>query len=421
MQRWLIIADDLTGAADCAIAFAKRGVPSAVSWADSTIGEEFPVLAVDADSRRLSADEAAHRQRAVLTTRHRPGHAIYKKIDSTLRGQPAAETAALLAALRAGGQKTLAVVSPAFPATGRTTEAGHVLVQGKPLEETALWALDHTYASANLAELLATAGLRAVTAPLDLVREGSGALTEYVIGAARDGLDAVVCDAATEADLKAVAAATAPMADHLLWVGSGGLGAALAELEPTMAPSRPPGRVGAGGILFVVGSLAEASRAAAAHLISTRKVRPVSIPPAVLLGDESEPSWQTLGETLSTALAGGEDVLVEIARSDDPDLRRGAELTAGLARLLTSAAPRMRALVATGGETACALLGQLGVQGIRLFDEVEPGVPLGVTIGDIIVPVITKAGAFGGEETFVRCRDRLHALNQDQDTEGCLS
>ena len=59
---------------------------------------------------------------------------------------------------------------------------------------------------------------------------------------------------------------------------------------------------------------------------------------------------------------------------------------------------------------ACALLGRLGVQGIRLFEEVEPGVPLGVTIGDVIFPVVTKAGAFGGEGTFVRCHDHLHGL-----------
>src|SRR5437868_3676392 len=31
-DRWLIIADDLTGAADSAIAFAKRRVPATVSW-----------------------------------------------------------------------------------------------------------------------------------------------------------------------------------------------------------------------------------------------------------------------------------------------------------------------------------------------------------------------------------------------------
>lgn len=409
-MRWLIVADDLTGAADCAVAFAKRGMPAIVSWAGGTIAEEVAVLAVDADSRRLSAAEAAHRQRAVLNACHRQGQAVYKKIDSTLRGQPAAETAALIAALRAADRNMVAVISPAFPATGRTTEGGHVLVQGKRLEETALWALEHTYASASLPEVLATAGLRAGTAPLDVVRQGRTVLGAHIIGAAREGVDAVVCDAASEADLRAIADATLPMADRLLWVGSGGLAAALAELEPEMAASPAPGRRDLGGILFVVGSLAQASRAAAARLVGERQVRPVVVPPAVLLKDEKGAERDDLAQSVVAALAAGEDVLVEIGSSDDPDLERGAEMAARLGGLLASAASQMSALFVTGGETACALLDRLGVEGIRLFEEVEPGVPLGLTIGDVALPVVTKAGAFGGEETLVRCLDRLHGL-----------
>ena len=53
---------------------------------------------------------------------------------------------------------------------------------------------------------------------------------------------------------------------------------------------------------------------------------------------------------------------------------------------------------------------RLGVHGIRLIDEVEPGVPLGVSVGAFARPVITKAGVFGGAETFLRCLDRLASL-----------
>ena len=33
-RRWLILADDLTGAADCAIAFGRRGYAAAVTWGE---------------------------------------------------------------------------------------------------------------------------------------------------------------------------------------------------------------------------------------------------------------------------------------------------------------------------------------------------------------------------------------------------
>jgi len=107
--RWLIVADDLTGAADCAIAFAKRGMAAVVSWGERAWGErasgegiaDAAVLSVDADSRRFPAAQAAARQLAAQAAHWRAGTRLYKKIDSTLRGQPAAELAAQLQALAA--------------------------------------------------------------------------------------------------------------------------------------------------------------------------------------------------------------------------------------------------------------------------------------------------------------------------------
>ena len=83
-----------------------------------------------------------------------------------------------------------------------------------------------------------------------------------------------------------------------------------------------------------------------------------------------------------------------------------------LADVLRPAAPHVGALFATGGETALALLNALGVNGIRLLDEIEPGVPLGLTRGALSVPVVTKAGAFGDAGTLERCLSHLRRLRQ---------
>jgi len=61
----------------------------------------------------------------------------------------------------------------------------------------------------------------------------------------------------------------------------------------------------------------------------------------------------------------------------------------------------------TGGDTAGAVLAQLGVHALRLVAEVEPGVPLGMTVGPLALPFVTKAGAFGDEATLARCLARL--------------
>jgi uncharacterized protein YgbK (DUF1537 family) len=39
--------------------------------------------------------------------------------------------------------------------------------------------------------------------------------------------------------------------------------------------------------------------------------------------------------------------------------------------------------------------------------EIEPGAPIGVSTGEIAIPVITKAGAFGDRMTLKRCRAAL--------------
>ena len=68
--------------------------------------------------------------------------------------------------------------------------------------------------------------------------------------------------------------------------------------------------------------------------------------------------------------------------------------------------------MATGGETAAALLSRLGVDGIRLLDEIEPGIPLGLTLGGVSFPAVTKAGGFGNEECLKRIIARLRFIRQ---------
>jgi uncharacterized protein YgbK (DUF1537 family) len=409
--RWLILADDLTGAADCAIAFARRGLSASVGWSDAGIGED-PVRAIDADSRRLPPEAAAARHRALLAAHHGPGIRLIKKIDSTLRGQPAAELAATIAYLKAKGRGATAIVAPAFPATGRTTEAGRISLNGAALEQTPLWARDHSYPDADLTRILGAAGLSTRLLDLAAVRGGREALSDALRSAVEDGIDAAICDAVVPEDLAAIAEASVPLAERVFWTGSGGIAVALAGAgtEAGITPSAPdlPGRPG--GMLVVVGSVAEASRAAAAQLVADGAARRFSVSAATLLAGPADAAWRNAATGIIAALDAGENALVEIAADPAADFSRGAALAEQLAALLTPAAPRTRGLFVTGGETACALLTHLGVHGIRLLDELEPGVPLGVTLGAHAIPVMTKAGAFGDAGTIGRSLARLHSL-----------
>ena len=161
------------------------------------------------------------------------------------------------------------------------------------------------------------------------------------------------------------------------------------------------------GVLMVVGSLAEASRQQAGALKDSGGVSAIVVAPETLLAGAQASAWKASADTLSQALAAGRPVLLQIGLSGSPDLAMGGALVASLAELVERVAPRIGSIVATGGETACAVLARLGVTGIRLIDEVEPGVPLGLTLGARSFPVVTKAGAFGDAETLGRCLRRL--------------
>ncbi len=405
--RWLTIADDLTGAADCAVAFAKRGLDTAVLWGRG-VDHEAAVLAIDANSRALPASAAAASQVAILSAHWRPGVRFYKKIDSTLRGQPAAELAAQLHELGQGiGRRTpLAVVAPAFPATGRRTRGGRVLVGNVPLENTAAWARGHTYASASLPDILASAGLTTNLITLDVTRAGVALVFGRMREAERRGIAAIVCDCDTEADLAVIAAASLQLAEAI-WVGSAGLSAALAaSISPPIRPLHEavtayPGRP----VLTVVGSVAEEARRQVTMLMASRPVTRVLVPPHDLLAGPPGACYQAAAAALSDALVAGEDALLEIGQPTCSD--RGAALVANLSGLVAQVGDKIGALVVTGGETARAVLSCLGIYGIRLVDEVEPGVPLGTTLGALSIPVVTKAGAFGDADTLCRCVARL--------------
>ena len=407
-RGWLILADDLTGAADCAVAFGRRGHAAVVTWGEfgDASDRRLPVLAHDAASRGLAAEAAAGRHADVLERLSEPERRLFKKIDSTLRGQPAAEIAAALAHLKSRSGPALGVFAPAFPATGRTTVDGRVLVEGRALEEAEVWRRDHSYPNADLVEVLATAGIRSVKVRLATVRGGDlGATFARLAG---EGDVIAVCDAETDHDLQLIAAASEPASSATFFIGSAGLAHALAGLEAGDVNEPPRMRSSASGTLIVVGSLAGASRSAARELEATGSVAHFPVAPEMLL-DGGAGRGSLAGDVMKRLLGGG-DALIEIMMDDEPDLSRGPRLAQALADALQSVTPAIGAFAATGGETAAILLSRFGVNGIRLADEIEPGVSLGVTLGKLSVPVATKAGAFGDKLSLIRISERLRAV-----------
>ncbi len=122
----LVLADDLTGALEAGAGFAQNGLSTVVALQESE-NVSASVLVIDTQTRHISAEAAA--DRVTRLTSLYPARLIYKKTDSTLRGNIRAE----LAALATQGP---VLYVPAYPKMGRTVVNGCLHVHGVPLHET---------------------------------------------------------------------------------------------------------------------------------------------------------------------------------------------------------------------------------------------------------------------------------------------
>ena len=132
-----IVADDLTGANDTALQFHIRGANTQILLNPEILPENrlsTQVWAMQKKKKNLPPSEAYERVKSTVELlKDKLGiEFFYKKIDSTLRGNIAAETLAMLEVL----DWDAAVLLPAFPQEGRITVGGYHMLKGVLIERT---------------------------------------------------------------------------------------------------------------------------------------------------------------------------------------------------------------------------------------------------------------------------------------------
>jgi 4-hydroxythreonine-4-phosphate dehydrogenase len=400
MLEQLVVADDLSGAAESAATFLLRTTRIAVLLAAEPVASgdsssESPrVVVVDTDSRHLGAAAAgdAVSRRVAQAIAGVDGVRVVKKVDSLLRGNLAAEVRALASLLGA-----TPVVATALPSAGRTVVGGVPLVDGHPLASTTLWAAEDGQAPRTVAAALT--GMDSVTVPLAVVRDG--ARLRAVLAASAEQGRVPVCDAETDADLDAVVAAANALPDTLL-VGSAALVAADARGFPADPASSDPMQSRTASdhplttapgsrterdhlVVAVIGSAAP-SVAAQVALLEQLGLPVLRLDPRELLesptGARRRVEEGVAGAGLVIAL--DQTVAVEPAQA-----RR---LSAALASATEPATSRATVLLATGGETARAVLGSLHVNRLTPVTGHE-GVVRSLTPEGLVV--LTRPGSHG--------------------------
>jgi uncharacterized protein YgbK (DUF1537 family) len=375
------LADDLSGALDAAAAFHHAGRRVRVALSVDAWPEVGPddVVGVTTETRNAGSAEAARVvTRVIAHGRARGGRLLYKKIDSTLRGPVAAEIAALRAAL----PEARVLFAPANPRVGRTVNAGRLLVRGVPVAETEFG-----------------------RDPVCPVRESA---LRLLLGAAADER-VVIPDVETESDLEAAVARMDVAGGPWVPVGSGALARPVAARARAAVPGLAgpaeveTGRVGAvaaAPILLLGGSAHPGNRAQAARLTAERGVPAVDV-------DATDLARTVADASAALARCGAVALLAPAERLMAAEALRAIVATA---RDVIGAGSVARVFV-TGGETAFALAGALGVADFEFRAEIEAGLALAGSVDGVERRWwAVKPGGFGDGETWVRAFDALRKV-----------
>lgn len=390
-----VIADDLTGASEAGAAFIGAGPAEVLLYFDPARWSESNAATVVLDIDTRDGPVRCVRNRlSEAAANVSPGQLVLVKVDSTLRGhlRPELETLAEVFFDRR------IILAPAFPRQGRTTRQGVQHVRGVPLHRSDAWAAEASEPPHSLRELggcLATLELE-----MDIVRSGVDRLALALDAASRHRL--VVVDAETDDDLDALVVAAGRTGADFVWVGSGGLAAALARRAVvgsvwatdgggSGAPARPE-RLGLterpSWFVAVVGSASPIARRQAEVLASGMGVELLAMPAAGLA---------TAGEASPLSVM-RRSVVVSVA--DDGTLTNPHAVVAGLAARTAALVAGAPLAVLVGGATARAVLMGAGVGHLKLAGEFACGTVISrPSAGPEMVA--TKAGTFGDEDALL--------------------
>lgn len=400
-----IIADDLTGANATGIQLKRYHFRTAsltsLKWPVVDLAG-YDCVCVNTESRALPPAKAYERvQIAARLILEHGGQPMAKRIDSTLRGNLGAELEAVLDVL---GPGSIAVVTGAFPASGRTTVDGYHYVNGVPVAETAVrYDPLCPVTESHVPTLLAgQTRLPIGQLLLPVVRSGAEEVARVLRNLAGQGFRLVAADAETDADIHTLGIGMALSGLQCIAADPGPLTAAYVAAALARQRER---------VLVVCGSVTPTTRIQMDHL--ERNLGAVLVAAdAAALAAGGDVARTEIGRVLNALAALPPKTTVIGVHTGEPlalsDHRQAETVAAGLAEIAAEALahlPGIGGLYTTGGDVTLAVCRRLGVGAIDLVDEILPLAAAGRLLGGVRpgLPIVTKGGLVGGPDAATLC------------------
>ena len=417
------IADDFTGGTDLAGMLVKAGMRTVlmIGVPQEAVGENIDAVVIALKSRTTPADDAIAESLAALRWLQQAGcRQFYFKYCSTFDSTPRGNIGPVAEALMAALGTDFTIACPAFPVNGLTIYKGHLFVGDILLSDSGMRHHPLTpMTDANLVKVL-QAQIKGKAGLVDhaIVRQGPDAIQARFQKLKADGCNFAVPDALTNDDLLAIGAACADM--PLVTAGSGiALGlpqnfrkaGLLAETQ--VADALPP----TGGLRAVISG--SCSIATQGQVAAMREKHPAfNIDPFELAHGKD-----VVGAALAWAQGKIENEPVLFYATATPEAVKAVPSQLGTEKAGTLVEDAMAAiaqglvamgvgqLIVAGGETSGAVVKALGVSGLRIGPEIDPGVPWTTAItkntAEKPIALALKSGNFGTPDFFLKAWSKL--------------
>lgn len=410
-RQKVILSDDLTGAMDAGVQMSKCGKNINVKilgMSQANSGNIDDILVLDTESRNVLPGAAFSTLLELVKSLKASGkEVIYKKIDSTLRGNVGKELEAIIYS----GISNMIALVPALPQNGRTTVGGYHYLNGRLLGESDLSKDPFSpVKSSYIPDLISfQTDLPTGLITIGEVRRGKEHLCSRFECLYSEGIKIIVSDAETVEDLESIADALDECKIKILPCGSAGLLSLLRISKEQMKKQKKEGinelKNKTSPFLVICGSPAKASK----EQVRVAQENGMELLRLSSYGENVD----SLKEKARNILKSGKDLIVdgsgdgknEIAmlykgdlKSLNADSEKIQEALANITADMVCCVPLL-AMMIIGGDTAAAICRKLGADSIKIAGEVEPLVPWGSLMGGSAenLKIVTKAGGFGSE------------------------
>ncbi|KYO64489.1 four-carbon acid sugar kinase family protein [Thermovenabulum gondwanense] len=405
MSKIIIIADDFTGANDTGVQLTKKGYKTytLIDMENFTLKDlECDALVLDTESRGLSSENAYERVKQVIKNLKSvislklEGEIIYKKVDSTLRGNIVEEIKAIYEELK----PELIVFAPAYPKNNRITLNEIHYVNGIPVDKSEFAEdIKNPVRVSNIKILFKNEGN--VFKVRHVYRDEIKNLEKIIKNI--EGINTLTFDAENDKDLLEIATQVLKSGKKVLWVGSAGLAEAL------ILSMKKEGK-----IITISGSTRTVAISQLMNLSEKECIPIINIDLYNLFSNEEEEKNRIC--SLVNTYYDKDIIITSCMGQQDLDVTKNISLELGIdlkdisqiiAEKISEISLKViniqkpKGLILTGGDIAFNVVKKLNAKIIKINKEIEPGIPeIELLKGPFKgLKIITKAGGFGNEMT----------------------